>query len=57
MLFWELAKETEDAILKAVRGRSARAELWYLRELVYGLFVGFTIFFSPRDFFMRRARR
>jgi glycosyltransferase involved in cell wall biosynthesis len=48
MLVWDFAKEVEHAFLKAVQGRSARSELWYLRELVFGLFVGFTIFFSPR---------
>jgi GT2 family glycosyltransferase len=56
MLFWELVSETEDAILKAVRGRSARAETWYLWQLLSGLLLGFRIFFSPRAFFTRRGR-
>ena len=57
LMYWEFAKEVEDAFLKAVRGHRPRDELRYLREFLWGILVGLTIFSSPRAFFMRHARR
>jgi GT2 family glycosyltransferase len=55
LLYWDLAREVQGVLLKAVRGHAVRDEMRYLWEFVRGLVVGFAIFLPGRPRLMGRA--
>lgn len=57
LIYWELAQEIGPAFAKAIRGRSIKDEMWYLRHFTSGFTSGLRLYLFQSLFPARNAER